>query len=108
MAGPKPAALPLGDSPTLFDSNSFVNRMTTFPWSQGRILPADEESFKRYLTAFDDYLAQKFEEAKNVFQDLHNKYPEDKSSKRLLEACENYISNPPGEDWDGVVTFTTK
>lgn len=68
----------------------------------------DIESFEIYHTAFELYLNKQFDKAREIFNSLHEKYTEDKSCKRMLEYCQNYLENPPNVDWDGVITFTTK
>lgn len=68
----------------------------------------DPQALIDYEKAYEDYLNKNFKDAGEIFSALCNKYPEDKSSKRLKEFCDNYIKNPPSEDWDGVFTHTTK
>lgn len=68
----------------------------------------DPESLAKYETAFKDYQGQRFEAAVALLAPLHQKYPQDKSCKRVLEICQNFIKNPPGDDWDGVFVHTSK
>ncbi len=68
----------------------------------------DDDALKEYNKGLDLYYSQNFSAAKNIFHDLHVKYPEDKASKRFMENCQNFIDVPPTPDWDGVHTHTTK
>lgn len=68
----------------------------------------DPESLAAYEEAFHCYQTKKFGDAIVLLQPIHEKYPEDKSTKRVLHSCEDFIKNPPPENWDGVFTHTTK
>ena len=68
----------------------------------------DSDALKDYEEAFDSYLHKDFQKAIDLLSPLTEKYPDDKSCKRVKESCENYIQNPPPADWDGVFTHTTK
>jgi adenylate cyclase len=68
----------------------------------------DPDALQGYLTAFDLYLEQNFKGAAEILTPLVEKYPEDKSCKRVLDFSLGYIENPPPADWDGVYTHTTK
>jgi adenylate cyclase len=68
----------------------------------------DPAALKDYLRAFDIYLQQDFSGAIALLDPLLETYPADVPTQRLKKACEEFIANPPGKDWDGVVTFTTK
>jgi len=65
-------------------------------------------ALEKYNEAFEDYQGMRFARALNILLELVQKYPDDKSSMRLKEACEKYIENPPPSDWDGVTVYTTK
>ena len=54
------------------------------------------------------YLAKDFKGAVNKLTPIVEKYPQDKSSKRVLDFSQGYIESPPPSDWDGVYTHTTK
>ncbi|MCO4794488.1 MAG: CHASE2 domain-containing protein [Bacteriovoracaceae bacterium] len=68
----------------------------------------DQQGFDDYMEAFGAYQNQEFERAVGLLKPLHEKYPHDKSCKRVLEACEDFLKTPPPPDWDGVFTHTTK
>jgi adenylate cyclase len=54
------------------------------------------------------YRARQFERAKAVFFEGLKIKPEDKSCHMYLGRIENFMQEPPGDDWDGVYTFTHK
>ncbi len=68
----------------------------------------DSEALKNYEDAFKCYQNKQFGDAIVLLQPINEKYPEDKSTKRILHACEDFLKNPPPENWDGVFTHTTK
>ncbi len=54
------------------------------------------------------YKQRKFSEAKSFFEKALGVKPDDGPSKLYVERCELLIKEPPGPDWDGVFTMTTK
>lgn len=67
------------------------------------------EAAKLYESGFDEYLKQNWKKAIQLFQDSEKaKGTKDKSSRMLIERCEEYSLNSPGKDWDGVFTRTHK
>lgn len=71
-------------------------------------LMGDEQALKDYNVAWRCYQEARFREAMDLLSPLHEKYPEDKTFKRVLEFAEGYLKMPPPPDWDGVFTHTTK
>lgn len=65
------------------------------------------EVIKDFNEAFALYLDQKFQAAIDKLKAYSERF-EDWSIKNLIEKCQHYSQNPPGSDWDGVITFTTK
>ncbi|MCS7184897.1 MAG: adenylate/guanylate cyclase domain-containing protein [bacterium] len=63
---------------------------------------------KLFNEAVDLYFKRDFIEAKRLFSDFKQKYPEDEASSIYIERCNYYILNPPSENWDGVYVFETK
>ena len=61
-----------------------------------------------YNSALALYKQKKWSEAKNTFQKALDIIPDDGPSKMYLSRCDEYIKNPPGEDWDGVFVMKTK
>ncbi|MCW8854348.1 MAG: adenylate/guanylate cyclase domain-containing protein [Gammaproteobacteria bacterium] len=53
---------------------------------------------------FESYVNQDWENALKFYGEL----PDCKLKSLYIERCQNYQSNPPEADWDGVCTLTTK
>jgi len=68
----------------------------------------DHDSLSKHEEAFECYLNQRFEEAQNKFQELHEKYPEDKSFMRMYQICKDFKEVPPPPGWDGTYTHKEK
>jgi len=68
----------------------------------------DLDALNKFNHAFNLYLEKKFQEAQEIFKELKEKFPEDKSSKRMYESCSNFNLNPPPAGWDGSYVHTTK
>lgn len=68
----------------------------------------DDETLKLYEQAFIFYQTQKFDEAIKILDDLHHKYPEDKSFDRILHICRDFKDVPPPPGWDGTYTHKSK
>jgi len=61
-----------------------------------------------YRSALAEYRQQNFEVALSMFKRL-NKSPNERVLYQLyIDRCQHFIKHPPGPDWDGVITFTTK
>lgn len=75
---------------------------------QAHVFYDDPEGLEAYMEAFQSYQNQEFERAVKLLKPLHEKYASDKSCKRVLEICEDFLKTPPPPDWDGVFTHTTK
>lgn len=71
-------------------------------------LMGDDQALRDYNVAWRCYQEGRFREAVDLLTPLHEKYPEDKTFKRVLEFAEGYLKMPPPPDWDGVFTHTTK
>lgn len=61
-----------------------------------------------YNAALALYKERRWQDAQAGFQKALDVDPEDGPSKLYLERCDEYLKNPPGEDWDGVFVMTTK
>ncbi len=61
--------------------------------------------FSRGLTLFR---TRRFEEAKDVFDGIFKKHPDDAPSALYIGRCGEYIAAPPPEDWDGVYVAMSK
>ncbi len=74
----------------------------------GHPLYSEKNALEKYETAFQLYLTQKFAEATEIFRQLHEKFPEDKSFERMLHICEDFLEVPPPPGWDGTYTHKSK
>lgn len=65
------------------------------------LLPEFEKGFRLYHE-------RKFDEAVVAFTAALNTKPDDECSQLYIERCNDYLAEPPGNDWDGVYTMKTK
>ncbi len=65
------------------------------------LLPDFEKGFRLYHE-------RKFDEAVVAFTSALNLKPDDECSQLYIERCNDYVTEPPGNDWDGVYTMKTK
>ncbi|HNF13660.1 MAG TPA: adenylate/guanylate cyclase domain-containing protein [Leptospiraceae bacterium] len=73
------------------------------------VLSHIKESSEMYEAAFQLYLKQDWNKAISLFQESKKvRAKKDKAVDQLVERCEYYLKNPPGDDWDGVFTRTHK
>ncbi|MBF0473190.1 MAG: adenylate/guanylate cyclase domain-containing protein, partial [Nitrospirae bacterium] len=70
-------------------------------------LMLDRSSIVKFEEGLKLYRTQRFVEAKEIFQDLY-KDKGDLTSSVYIKRCEEFISNPPPADWDGVYVATSK
>ncbi len=67
------------------------------------------ESIGLYEEGFNEYLKQNWDTAiRNFEKSIQLKSGTDKAAKMLIERCKSYKVSPPGKNWDGVFTRTTK
>lgn len=66
------------------------------------------DEIAQYHDAYDDYLAQSWSKAEQKFQALLAHNPNRKVYSIYLERIEILKEHPPGEDWDGSFTHTSK
>jgi adenylate cyclase len=63
---------------------------------------------ERYEFGLMLYRDRQFADALDIFNELCQMDPDDGPSRMNLVRCQEYLSNPPPDDWDGVFTMTTK
>ncbi|MFZ4714409.1 MAG: CHASE2 domain-containing protein [Bacteriovoracaceae bacterium] len=68
----------------------------------------NEKALQAYESAYLYYLDQKFSEALQILDELSKLFPEDKPVKLLQNHCTDFLSHPPGPNWDGVTTHKEK
>jgi len=67
-----------------------------------------EEVLKYYNLGLTSYKQRKWDEAIKSFDMALQIDPDDGPSQIYLQRAQEYKVVPPGEDWDGVFTMTTK
>lgn len=71
-------------------------------WAQPGFVREFEQAYALY------YPGRDFAAAEAAFQDLFERYPNDRPSLYYLERCRLFQQEPPGPDWDGVEEQTKK
>lgn len=68
----------------------------------------DAQYLDAWSLGFDLYLSKDFNGAKRVFVECLKKQPHDSVAKLYIKRCDDFIANPPADDWDGVYIMKTK
>jgi len=63
---------------------------------------------EKFLQGFDLYHAKDFQGAKACFEQALAARPEDPVSELYIVRCDDYLAEPPPENWDGVHVMKTK
>jgi adenylate cyclase len=72
-------------------------------------LPANKtQAIESYNVGLENYFLQKWEIAISYFQKALEVDSTDEPSKVYIKRCKEFMKEPPGSDWDGVYTLTTK
>lgn len=72
-------------------------------------IPDEKALFlKDWDIAWQHYMARRWEKARDAFNALSQRDPQDKAARVLTERCQQYYECPPPADWDGATHFTTK
>jgi len=70
------------------------------------------EELDKHLSLFNDgyrlYHSRMWNDALEKFNSSLNVSPEDKVSRLYITRCQDYLSTPPPDDWDGVFVMKTK
>ncbi|MEK6759743.1 MAG: adenylate/guanylate cyclase domain-containing protein [Deltaproteobacteria bacterium] len=69
---------------------------------------AGPDFISRFSDALRLFRSGRFEEAKGAFIAFLEAYPGDGPSRLYIKRSDEYISNPPPEDWDGIYVAKTK
>ncbi len=67
-----------------------------------------ETVLNHFKKGYDLYHKKAFQEAIHEFDQALSINPEDQCSKLYIKRCEDFISTPPPENWDGVFVMTSK
>ena len=73
----------------------------------GHPLMSDADTLASFNVGYQAFLDRDFDKALFCFNEVLERYKEDKSSKRLIQACHEYIKSPPEEGFDHTVTVRT-
>ena len=79
----------------------------------GKETEQDKTILKAYHEALELYRSQDWDKAKDAFKaadELEDMFPGRKTnpSRVYIPRCDHWKGNPPGDDWDGVWTLTSK
>ncbi|MEO0369178.1 MAG: adenylate/guanylate cyclase domain-containing protein [Pseudomonadota bacterium] len=72
------------------------------------ITAQQREELDAYDEALQLYLGAEFSKASTKFESLNADFGDRFLYNLYIDRCEHFINEPPGADWDGVFTFTTK
>lgn len=75
-------------------------------WYKTEITAEKMNLIKKFEVAIDFYKQKDFKQAKIIFDNLVELW--DKTAEIFLNRCNNFIKNPPKEDWDWSWEFTEK
>lgn len=67
-----------------------------------------QKKLELFSKGYQLFHSKEFRAAMEEFNKALQVDPEDFCSKLYIERCEDFLANPPPENWDGVVTMTTK
>lgn len=76
--------------------------------SEGPADPKTMEMLNYFNEGFKVYHEKDFVKAKELFQKSLELAPGDAPSELYIERCDEYIQEPPAENWDGVFVMKTK
>jgi adenylate cyclase len=68
----------------------------------------DLEKIAGWENAIDLLERRRFEDAGKLFSSIAALNADDRTATLYAERCGNYMSTPPGDDWDGVYNLTEK
>lgn len=75
---------------------------------EGKPEPKLDQMLELFSSGFALYHEKKFREALAKFEEAHNINPEDAPTELYIERCQEYLAEPPPEQWDGVHVMKTK
>lgn len=76
--------------------------------SEGSLQGPKWEQIQKFNQGLEKYFKMRFQEALEDFKKSFELDPDDKVSKLYIERCEDFIREPPGDNWDGVFVMKTK
>jgi adenylate cyclase len=76
--------------------------------SEGKPEEKTHNMLNEFQNGFELFHQKKFDMALTQFKKCLELVPADPPSELYVERCEDYLKEPPPENWDGVVTMKTK
>ncbi|MGZ3773688.1 MAG: CHASE2 domain-containing protein [Pseudobdellovibrionaceae bacterium] len=76
--------------------------------AEGTLQSHRTEQIKIFNQGLEKYFKMRFDDALEDFKKSFELNPEDKVSKLYIERCQDFIEEPPPENWDGVFVMKTK
>lgn len=76
--------------------------------AEGKVPEATLELVRLFHQGFELYHARQFEKAIEAFNQALQTHPDDAVTHLYIERCQDYLKEPPPENWDGVFTMTSK
>ena len=70
--------------------------------------PEQKKLAADFQAALMEYRKRNWDKAREAWQAILARFPQDGPAKLYLERCGDLSKTPPLEDWDGVCTMTTK
>ncbi len=75
---------------------------------RGEVPQFRRDQVLKFNSGFQFYHEQQFEKAIQEFHAALSVDASDQTSQLYIKRCQDYMNNPPGDNWDGVFTMTTK
>ena len=102
--------------------DSFICREVDWVRVKGKVLPvkiyeliAEEkvpstvtETLKWFQQGYEHYHTKGWNAAIEAFSKALDLNPQDNVARRYIQRCQDYLIDPPAEDWDGVFVMKTK
>jgi adenylate cyclase len=76
--------------------------------AEGSVVPERQKRLDTFESAYRMYEQKKFAEALLQFETLAHGEVIDPVAEVYVERCQEFIANPPPENWDGVFVMTKK
>ncbi len=68
----------------------------------------DEEASEDYKKGLQMYRLGNWSTARDYFEKVRTRYPQDHLSGLYIERCDRFAEEPPDEDWGGAVSLDFK
>jgi adenylate cyclase len=76
--------------------------------AEGSPTPEKKNQLEHFKAGFSYYHEKRWQQAIEEFNQAQTFDPADKTSQLYVKRCQDYLINPPDENWDGVFTMKTK